>query len=125
MNIRDGYNSKKVVTFDTQDRLDDKIDRLTSMMHKLTTQGNSQNKQFKPKICHSKKRGQTKNLYNKGNYQNRYRSNSGDRKMSFRGRVWYGQNYRGRLQYVDNYRNDFRIENFWEAQNYRGQHYSS
>ena len=26
MNIRDGYNSKKVVTVDTQDRLDDKID---------------------------------------------------------------------------------------------------
>ena len=34
MNIRDRYNSKKVVTFDTQDQLDDKIDKLTSMMSK-------------------------------------------------------------------------------------------
>ena len=36
MNIRDGYNSKKVVTFDIQDRLDDKIDKLTSTMSKIT-----------------------------------------------------------------------------------------
>ena len=36
MNIRDGYNSKKEVTFDTEDRLDDKIDKLMSLMSKLT-----------------------------------------------------------------------------------------
>ena len=36
MNIKDGYISKKV-TFDTQDSLDEKIDRLMSMMNKLTT----------------------------------------------------------------------------------------
>ena len=52
-------------------------------MHKLTAQDNSQNKQFKPKIYHSKGRGQTRNLYethsyDQRNYQNRYRSNSGD-----------------------------------------------
>ena len=34
INVRDGYNSKKVVTFDMQDRLHDKIDKLTSMMSK-------------------------------------------------------------------------------------------
>ena len=28
-----------------------------------------------------------------------YRSTSGDRRMSFRGRAQYGQKYRGRLQY--------------------------
>ena len=50
MNIRDGYNSMKVVTFDTQNRLDDNIDKLSSMMSKLTAQCNNQNKQFKPKI---------------------------------------------------------------------------
>ena len=33
MTIKDGYISKKV-TFDTQDSLDEKIDRLTSMMSK-------------------------------------------------------------------------------------------
>ena len=43
MNIGDGYNGKKVVTFDTQDKLDDKIVKLTSMMSKLTAQGNNQN----------------------------------------------------------------------------------
>ena len=55
MNIRYGYNSKKVVTFDTQDRLDDKIDKLTSMMSKLTAKSNNQNKQYKPKIYHGKR----------------------------------------------------------------------
>ena len=39
--------SKKVVTFDTQDRVDNKLDKLTSMMSKLTALGNNQNKQFK------------------------------------------------------------------------------
>ena len=39
MNVRDGYNGKKVVTFDTQDRLDNKIDKLTSMMNKLDSSG--------------------------------------------------------------------------------------
>ena len=62
MNIRDGYNSKKVVTFDMQDRLDNKIDKLTSLMIKLTAQGNNQNKPFKPKIYQGKRRGQTKRI---------------------------------------------------------------
>ena len=36
MNIQDGYNSsKKVFTFDTQDRLDNKLDKITSMMSKM------------------------------------------------------------------------------------------
>ena len=57
MNIGDGYNRKNVVTFDTQDRLDDKIDKLTSLMSKLTAQGNNKNKQFKPKSYQGKRRG--------------------------------------------------------------------
>ena len=49
MNIQDGYNSgKKVFTFDTQDRIYDKLDKMTSMMSKLTAQGSSQNRLFKP-----------------------------------------------------------------------------
>ena len=56
MKIRDGYNSKKVVAFDTQDRLDDKIYKLTFMMSKLTAQGNNQNKQFQPKMYQGKRR---------------------------------------------------------------------
>ena len=61
MNIKDGYNSKKIVTFDMQDKLEDKIDKPTSMTSKLTVQGNNQNIQFKPKICQGKRRGQTRN----------------------------------------------------------------
>ena len=69
------------------------------------------------------RRGQTRN-YDHGNYQNRYRSNSGDRRTSFRGRAQYGQNYRGRSQYVNNYRNEFRIGNIRGMQNYRGRHFT-
>ena len=55
MSIRDGYNSKKVVTFDTQERLDDKIDRfMPTMTSKLTPQGSSQNRPFKPKFIKAK-----------------------------------------------------------------------
>ena len=75
MNIKDGYNSKKA-TFDMEDRLDDKIDKLTLMMSKLTAQGDNQNRWFKPKIYQIKWRGQSKNYYDQtnygqGNYQNR------------------------------------------------------
>ena len=35
-------------------------------MSKLTAQGNNQNKQFKPKIYHGKRRGQTRNYYDQG-----------------------------------------------------------
>ena len=57
MNIRNDCNSRKVVTFDTQERLDDKIDMLTSVMSKLTAQGSNQKKPFKPKIYQGKMRG--------------------------------------------------------------------
>ena len=39
MNIRDGYNSKKVVTFDMQGRQDGKLDKITSTMSKLNSSG--------------------------------------------------------------------------------------
>ena len=54
MNLRDGYNNRKMVSFDTQDRLDDKTDKLTPMMSKLKAQGNSQNRLFKPKYIKAK-----------------------------------------------------------------------
>ena len=61
MSMKDGYVNKKV-TFDTQDGLEEKIDRLTTMMTKLTTQDDGQDKQFKPKIYQGKRRGQMMNL---------------------------------------------------------------
>ena len=90
MNIQDGYISKKV-TFHTQDSLGKKIERLLSMMTKLTAQDDNQNKQFRPEIYQSKWRGQPRNFYDwnnydQENYQNRYRSNSRDRRISFSGK---------------------------------------
>ena len=54
MNIRDGYNSNKVIMFDTQDRLDNKIDKLTSMMSKLTAQGSNKINHLNPKFIKAK-----------------------------------------------------------------------
>ena len=93
MNIKDGCINKKV-TFNIQEGLYDKIDRLTSMMSKLTAQDGNQNKQFQPMIYQSKWRGQTRNFYDSNNYdqknyQKRYRSNSEDRRTSNRGRGQY------------------------------------
>ena len=109
MSIKDSYNNKRAI-FDTQDGLEDRIDRLTVMMGKLATKDNRINKLFEPQIYQNKRRGQNRNFYdkhnhNRRNYQNRYRSNR------FDGRIQYGQN-RGGLRYEQNYRNDNRGGNF-------------
>ena len=46
MSIQDIYNRR--VTFDKQGGLEDKTDRLTVMMGKLTTRDNGANREFKP-----------------------------------------------------------------------------
>ena len=94
MNIKDKYNNK--VTFNMQDGLEDKMDRLTVMMSQLTMKDEGLNRQFKPKIYQGRGIDQSRNFYNRHNYdqqscQGRYRSNSGDRTQ-------YGQN-RGRPRY--------------------------
>ena len=91
MSIKDWY-IRKEVTFGTQDGLEEKIDRLTSRMSKLTAQDDDQIKQFKPKIYHSKRRGQTRDICDRHNYsqrndQNRYRPNSGDGRILLSGRI--------------------------------------
>ena len=70
MSIKHGYNSKKV-TFDTQDSLDDKMDKLTSIISKLTAQNNDQNKQIKLKIYQSKWKEWIWNYYDQNNYDQR------------------------------------------------------
>ena len=75
-------------------------------MGKFATRDNGINKQFKPQIYQSKRRGQGRHLYGKcnfdrRNYQNMYRSNSGDRRTQCS-----GQN-RGRPRYEHNYRNHY------------------
>ena len=54
MSIKDSYNKK--VTFYMQDQKEEKIDRLTVMMSKLTAKDDGTNKQFKPKMFQSKRR---------------------------------------------------------------------
>ena len=49
MSLKDDYAIKRV-TFHTQNGLEENIDRLITMMSKLTAQDNRQNKQFKTKI---------------------------------------------------------------------------
>ena len=111
MSIRDSNNNKKV-TFNMQDGLEAKIDRLTVMMSKLVANKEGINKAFKPQIYQNRRRGQTRNFYNRCNYQNRYRLNSGDRRRQFSGRIQYEQNYRGRSRNEQDFRNDFRRGNF-------------
>ena len=87
MNMKDNYDNKKF-TFNTQDGLEDKIDRLTVMMSQLTTKDGGLKKQFKPKLYQGRGRGQSRNIYNRHSYdhcgyQNRYRSNSGERRIQF------------------------------------------
>ena len=90
MSMKDSYVNKKV-TFDTQTSLEEKIDRLTTMKSILTMQDDGQNKQFKPKINQGKRRGQIRNFYDQckydqRNFQNRFRSDRRDRRISFGGR---------------------------------------
>ena len=129
INIKDGYTSKKV-TFDTQDSLDEKIDRLTSLMRKMKAQDDNHVTQFKTKIYQSKRRAETRNFYDK-NYgqRSRYGSNSGDRRISLSGRIQYGQTSGDRSMYNQNYRGDFRSRNFRgnikTNQSYHGQTYKT
>ena len=123
MSLKDSCNKK--VTFDTQDRLEDKIDKLTAMMGKLASGDNGNNGEIKPQIYQSR-RGQSRNFYDshnydRGDYQNRYRSNSRDREIQFsgqsRGRPRYEQNYRR-----GNFRGNMRMYQNFERQNSRGEH---
>ena len=95
------------------------------MMSQLTTKDDGLNKQFKPKIFQDKRRGQTKNFYDRcnydqRNYQNRYRSDSRDGRISFSGRIQHGQSYRDRPRYEQSYRNDFRGTGQSLQRNFRG-----
>ena len=103
MSIKDSYANKKF-TFDTWDNEEEKIDRLMTMMNKLTAQDDEQNKQFKPKMYQSNRRGQMRNFYDRPerNYPNRYRSYSRDRRISFSGRIQCAQDYTDRPRYQHN-----------------------
>ena len=80
MSIREGTSRK--VSFDTRDKLGDKIDKLRVMLGKLAAKESNEKRPFKPQIYQSRGRGQSRG-YSQRNYQNRNRlsnrSNSRDR----------------------------------------------
>ena len=78
MSIRDGHNRK--VSFDTKEELGDKIDKLVVMLGKLAARDGRTGRQFKPQIYQNRGKGQNRN-YNQCTYQNRYRSDSNDRRQ--------------------------------------------
>ena len=80
------------------DDIEQKIDKLTSMMGKLVKDDKGQNKPFKPQVYQSNRcRGQ-----NRRNYQGRFRFNN-----EYRGHLIYNQNFRGRTTYSSNNRSSF------------------
>ena len=89
MNIRDSQGKK--VSFNIQNDLEHKIDRLMVMMDKLVTEDDGHSKPFKPQI-YQPGRGRNQN---RGNFRGRFRNNA------YKGHMMYNQNFRGR------YRNNF------------------
>ena len=100
MSIKDNHSSR--VVCDTSDELGDKIAKLTVIIGKLVARDSRSGRQFKPQIYQGKRRGQIRGsydrcIYDQQDYQNRCRSDSGDRRQyrKDRGRPRYEQNYRG------------------------------
>ena len=84
MSIREGMNKR--VSFDTRDKLGDKIDKLTVVMSKLAATENHERRPFKPQIYRSK--GQ-----NRSYGQERYQPRPNDRNRD------YGTNSNTRQSY--------------------------
>ena len=122
MSIRD--NQSRRVIFDTGDELGDKIDKLIVIIGKLVARDRGSGRQFKPHIYQGKRRGQNRGSYDRcgydqWGYQNRYRSDSGDRRQyrQDRGKPRYEQNYGG-----GNFRGNARMYKNLETQNSRGEY---
>ena len=124
INIWEGNNSnKETILFDTQDILDNKIDKFTSMMSKLSAQRSNQDKPFKPKI-----------LKEKGEDMEEIIMTKVDTKLDTDQIVEIDtvdhhtevelstDNIIEKVSVLfKNYRGNFRKGNFRQAQNYRGQ----
>ena len=122
MNLRESQNKK--VSFNMQDNLEQKIDKLMVMMDKLVTEDDGCSKPFRHQIYHS---GRGRNQ-NRGNFHGRFRGNAysgctpynhnlrGRYRNNFNTRGKFGSNNRGSQRYRNNY-SDYRRNNF------RGQGY--
>ena len=60
MSIGEGTNRK--VSFDTRDKLGDKVDKLTVMLGRLAANDNHERRPFKPQIYQGRGRGQNRNF---------------------------------------------------------------
>ena len=97
MSIQDNYSKR--VTFNMMDDIEQKIDKLTSMMGKLVkTEDKGQNRPFKPQVYQSN-RGR---VQNRDNYRGRFRFNN-----DYRGHSRYNQNFRNRMPYSPNGRGSY------------------
>ena len=96
MSVRDGHNKR--VTFDATDDIEQKIDKLMTMMGKLVTKDEEQSKPFKPWVYQSN-RGRRPN---RGSYQDRFRSNN-----AYRDHSAYDESIRGRMRYNFNNRGSY------------------
>ena len=112
MSIREGTNKR--VSFNTQDELGDKINKLTVVMSKLVTKDSHERRAFKPQIY--KNRGQNRS-YGQGGYQAR----SNDRSKG------YGSNNNTRQNYQGNrFRGNFRWDNRQNSrEEYRSERYGN
>ena len=86
MSVRGG--TERRVSFNTRDKLGDKIDKLTVVMSRLAAKDSHKRRPFKPQIY--KNRGQNRS-YGQGSYQNRSGSRNRGQFTDNRSR----QNYRG------------------------------
>ena len=57
MSIREGAN--RIVSFDTRDKLEDKIDKVTVMLGRLAAKDNNEKRPFKPQIYQSREEDKT------------------------------------------------------------------
>ena len=122
MNIRDSQGKK--VSFNMQNDLGQKIDKLMVMMDKLVTEDDGHSKPFKPQV-YQPGRGRNQN---RGNFHGRFRNNM------YRGHMTYNQNVRGRYRNNFNSRGNFGFNtrgsqryrnnyNEYRGNSYRGQGY--
>ena len=73
MSIRERTNRK--VSFDTRDKLGDKIEKLTVMLGRLAAKDSHEKRPFKPQIYQGRGRGQNRN-FSQRHYQDRNRLNN-------------------------------------------------
>ena len=96
MSIRDGHKTR--VSFNATEGIEQKIDKLMTMMGTLVTEDEEQSKPFKPQIYQS----------NRGRRQNRGRyQGTGSPNNAHGGHSMYNQNFTGRMRYNFNSRGNY------------------